>query len=296
MTRSQISFFALLTSCVVVPAACVNSDPVDDAPAMPSGTMTTPVMTSAPAESSAPMMEDTTMCGGTFDASGGVVISPNCTNEAPVNCNIVSFDGTTYTLGDDTEHWKGDTWDDGQSLTGGVYEYTADGQAPLVRELASDALHVTGTITAGAYAGFLFWFGPCQDAHEFDGVQFTISGTVGVASIQAQVQSEENYPLNTDDKGACPFTDDSTKWDECKNNSFPIQGMSTTSFSYYVPWANFTGGMPAATLSPNQLRGIQFQVDCPATSGDAGVAVDCPVDLQLYDLRFYRAHAAALAP
>jgi hypothetical protein len=287
--RSSVTSIALLVCAELVLAGCVNEDPVEEGEPTPEPTVTMPAASSG--EMPTQPSEDTTLCGGTFEMSGGVKVSDNCTNAAPVNCNIVSFAPGTYSLGTDTTNWKDDTWDDGMSLTGGVHMYTGEGGTPLVRELVEDALHVTGTVPAGNFAGWLFWFGPCQDAHEFDGVQFTVSGEVPGGSLVVQVQTDENYPIDSaNSKGACSYTDEDTKWDVCKNNSFTVEGLSIDNgFSYYVPWEEFTGGLPATEVSENQILGIQFQADC-------GEEADCVVDVRLHDLRFYRAHDAVLAP
>jgi hypothetical protein len=234
------------------------------------------------------MPPDTTMCGGTFEGAGNVMISANCTNAAPVNCNITSFDGVTYTAG---AAWADDKWDDGQSLTGGAFSYVNVEMTPLDRVLAEGALHVTGSVPPGEFKGFGFWFGPCHDASPFEGVQFTLSGSIAGGSVAVQLQTEENYPVDTaNTKGACVAPSGVEPWDVCKSNSYEVPALDAANgYNYYIPWAQFTGGAPIATVSPNQLLGVQFQTNC-------GPDAECPVDLMLHDLRFYRGHEAALGP
>lgn len=282
--RTHIASVVLAAIGVFAANGCVNNDPAD--PIAPGMTVsaTSTMTTTAPTMST----PDTTMCGGTFEGAGDVVISANCTNAAPVNCNITSFDGTTYMLGSD---WAQDKWDDGQSLTGGAFSYVGEGVTALSRELVDNALHVTGSIIAGQFAGFGFWFGPCQDASPFEGVQFTLSGSITGGSVAVQLQTEKNYPVDTaNTKGDCVAPEGVDAWDFCKSNSYAVPALDAASgYNYYIPWAQFTGGAPDATLNPNQLLGVQFQTNC-------GPDAECPVDLMLHDLRFYRAHEAALGP
>lgn len=287
--RTHIASVVLAASVLFATNGCVNNDPADPiAPGMSVSATTTMMTTTTPTMST----PDTTMCGGPFEGTGDVMVSPNCTNAAAVNCNIISFDNTSYMLDAADLDWSSDKWDeDGKSLSGGAFSYQTEGAMPLARALAENALHVTGNIAAGGFAGFGFWFGPCHDASPFEGLQFTLSGNVGTGSVTAQLQTDDNYPIDGTTKGNCAFTDDATKWDVCKNNKYALPGVDAANgYTYYIPWAQFVGGMPVATLSPNQLLGVQFEVGCGADGED------CVVDVQLHDLRFYRGHAEDLGP
>lgn len=286
--RSAVTCLALLASAQPVAVGCVNSDPVDEMEVeTPTATASSTTPTTEP---TATASQDTTMCGGSFETYGGMQATTGCSNSAPVNCNIASFEPNTYAMGAATDHWQDDTWNDGESLSGGVYMYTDTETPALVRDLVEGALHVTGTVPTGKYAGWLLWFGPCQDASAFDGIQFTVSGDLPGGTLVAQIQTDENYPIESG-KGSCDYMGvEADKWNVCKNNSFGVAGVTPTSgFSYYVPFTDFSGGAPATTVSANQLRGVQFQINC-------GPDADCPVDVRLHDLRFYRGHAPALAP
>src|SRR5690606_26924426 len=154
------------------------------------------------------------------------------------------------------------------------------------------SLDISGPVMT--YAGWGHWFGPCVDASHWEGLEFTISGTLGgeEGQLTVQLQTDENYPIEggSEPKGACDFADEATKWDECKNPEFIVNGVSTDAATYRIPWAEFTGGKPNDGVDARQLRGVQFQINC----GDADTT--CDAQLQMHDLRFYKEHPAYLGP
>ena len=139
--------------------------------------------------------------------------------------------------------------------------------------------------------GLALWFGPCTDATDFDGIKVTLNGDLDEGGIfELQVNSDENYPLGEKDNfGSCDYMT-AGPWDgDCANNFFRFAaGLNATSTEYYIPWSEFTGGVPVATLSPNQLGGVQFQIGCDEATAP------CDINVTVHDIRFYRDHAPYL--
>lgn len=232
--------------------------------------------------------EDPTACGGEI-SGGGEDLGQNCElSTAPPNCNISAFDADTFMSNGD--------WGDTMSLTGETFTYgtgeNTDTESAITWAANGEAFVVTGEVYE--YAGWGFAFGPCTDATHFDGVEFTMQGTFGgeEGQLEVQLQSNENYPINDGNGiGSCAFESEETKWSECSNNKWIAGGIEEgTAVTYRIPWEDFSGGTPHATLSPNQLRGVQFQINCGETD------TLCEPNISLYDLRFYRGQEPEYGP
>lgn len=227
-----------------------------------------------------PVTDPNDDCGGEI-SGGGEDLGLYCEEStAPPNCNISSFESDTY--------FTDGKWGDNMSLTGETFYYgtTADtGEvSEVMGELVGDAFVITGEVYQ--YAGWGFSFGPCTDATHFEGLEFTLQGTFGgeQGELEVQMQSNDNYPTNDSNGiGSCTPESEDTMWSDCANNKWIAGGIDeSTSVTYRIPWADFTGGSPTTSLSVNQLRGVQFQINC----GDPDTL--CEPNLSLYDLRFYR--------
>jgi hypothetical protein len=187
--------------------------------------------------------------------------------------NGVVMDVTTY---------KTDgKWGTG-TLTGGTSLYKDDANAAQVKltsTLVDGAVHLVGTIPAMGYAGAVYWLSTCTDASAFGGLSVTVGGTPGGSVLQLQVQTNGNYPISpSDSKGACDFLDCATKWSECvpPMTSIPV---TDTQVKNDLTWSSFTGGLPNAAITPNDLVGLQFQLECQAD-------VDCVVDVAISGINF----------
>jgi hypothetical protein len=204
------------------------------------------------------------------------MIGPVCETTALPNCNITAFTAATFDTSDDS-------WGDDMSLTGGTSEYKNE-ESTITWGVANDQLDISGSLSGSGYIGLAMWFGPCVDASDFDGIQITLSGDISDGGIfELQVNSDENYPIEERDNfGSCAHAD-GMEWSDCTNNFFRfpyvLDGEATT---YRIPWSEFAGGKPVATLSPNQLGGIQLQAGC-----DEAVA-PCDLSVQVYNVQFYR--------
>ena len=169
-------------------------------------------------------------------------------------------------------------------LTGGTSKYNGVDVMPITITHECNVIRLTATIPAYTpevtddaenYAGAVFWFGPCINASSFGGLSFTLGGTMGGAALKLQVQTSENYPADpANTKGECVFTDCATRWSDCKGPDM-IVPVPAAPEEVTLPWDMFTAGSPNATVNPEGLVGLQFQLECQ--SQDA----DCVVDITL---------------
>ena len=181
----------------------------------------------------------------------------------------------------DFSNWSSGNWGDDTTLTGGSFYYdsdSTDGVDMLVATVTDGALGITGDVVS--YAGFGLWFGPCLDASQFDGIEFTISGDFGESGLEFQVQTSRNYPIDTaNSKGAC-----AGEWSNgCVSNTFsPTIESSETPTKLQIAWADLTGGDPIAPIDPTELLGLQWQFNC---ASDA----TCTPNVVIDDVKFYTA-------
>jgi len=227
--------------------------------------------------------------GGTAVAAGGTAgmtaaagSTSTCDLSAPPQICSMMPAPSTGKIVDFTTYTSSGAWGVAANgdLTGGTSPYSANGNAMNLTVAASgDTLHITGVVPMTLYAGEVFWFGPCVDASAFGGVSFTIGGDPGGANVKVQVQSADDYPIDAGNmKGACKFTDCSTKFNDCTP---PTAAATVTTDSTLVslPWASFTGGNPVPEVTTTGLVGIQFQFEC-------GAATDCNIDVTLGAIDF----------
>lgn len=203
------------------------------------------------------------------------MVSAVCETSNIPNCNITDFSALQFDA-------ASGEWGDEMSLTGGSFDYS-DEESTLSWEVAGDQLSLTGAVVAGGYIGFGLWFGPCTDATDFEGLEITVGGDLGGGTLEVQLNTDENYPVGERDNfGSCAHAE-GEEWSDCTNNSFTLPAVAATESTFQIPWSDFTGGTPVATLSPNQLGGVQLQASCGEEVGP------CDVSLDVYDVRFYRA-------
>jgi len=133
---------------------------------------------------------------------------------------------------------------------------------------STNAWAIAGTVAG--YSGFGMWQYHCDNASAYKGIQFTVSGDLGVpgedagdagTATQMQIQVTQ---LSNDLAG-------STTGASCASNCVPA------SYYFSVPntptvvkalWSEFSGGSPNPTIdNPGQIIQIQFQLPWPCTGG-----------------------------
>lgn len=192
-----------------------------------------------------------------------------CTNFAPASALINDF-----------STWSNGSWGTSGELSGGTFYYDGDGDSAVQALSLSVGAEESGTLTgsvSGGYAGFGFWFGSCTDASQYQGLSFTLSGDLGDAQLELQLQISHNYPIDDgSSKGECQGT-----WSTCTNPKTTIPfTTSDTPTPFQIPWTDLTGGQPTSGMDPTEILGIQWQLNCAS-------GAECPVNVVLDDLQFY---------
>jgi len=164
-------------------------------------------------------------------------------------------------------------------LTGGTSLYHGPSDANLSQFVVDGSLQITATVTPMGYVGIVFWFGPCVNASAFTGLTFAVGGSTGGAVLKAQIQTHVDYPVDTANmKGGCSFTNCDTKFSECAGPTYQVV-VPATPETLDLPWSSFAGGLPTATVTPEGIVGLQFQLECQSDT-------DCAVDLTLGNISF----------
>jgi hypothetical protein len=133
-----------------------------------------------------------------------------------------------------------------------------------------------------SYAGFVLWFGPCVNATTVadsgvvnGAMNLSIGGSLGNATLKFQVQSQEDYPVDTTNtKGACLYSSCATKFSDCVSPTDTLTTLAATPTNTTFPWSAFVGGVPKATTTGDGLLGLQFQYECQVNS-------PCMVDMTI---------------
>ena len=197
-----------------------------------------------------------TATGGTAGAAGADV----CDHYPASSEAITDFSDWTAADG---------SWGDETGLTGGSFTYAATNSS-VELAVESEVLRVTATLAANEYGGFGLWFEHCLDASAFAGVTFTIGGDTGLSQILFQVQTSQNFPIDTENnRGECTGT-----WDDgCASNECVLDVPATATVTE-VTWDLLSGGAPIDGVDPSELLGVQWQFNC----GDAPCEVNITVD------------------
>lgn len=143
-------------------------------------------------------------------------------------------------------------------------------------------IRLTGTIAPNSYKGLGIPAKGCIDLTTqaaTTGVRVTIGGTLGGAKLNVQMQTNENYPANTDGKGACA----AGNWTDCASaKTAYIEAFPESPSPLEFPFTSFSGGLPVDTPTLSDIVGIQFHLDCPSDA-----TADCAVDFTIGDVTLY---------
>jgi len=211
-----------------------------------------------------------------MSGTGGSGNTGGCTvGASPIACGMKAATSTTFI--DFTTYTSDKKWGPSSGVNGGTSLYKGTGENLTVTPEGAN-LKVAGTIPSMSYAGIVFWVSACTDASTYTGVKLSLSGDSTVAA-SIQMQSSEDYPVDPSaNKGECAFTSCDTMWSECMPPRTTLTVTADAS-DVSLPWANFTGGLPVDSFTPNQLVGVQYQFECQADA-------DCAVNLTLGSVTF----------
>jgi hypothetical protein len=215
-----------------------------------------------------------TAAGGASGGAGGV---------APFACNHTAAPGPTIAPG------TNGTWGTASDVAGGTFQYQATSEAGSDAVTANTSttpgsVILTATVNAGEYTGYGLYFKDCIDASQYSGIQFTMSGDLGGGTLVFQVQTNKNYPIDTNNKkGACGGS-----WSSgCGNNQITASNITGTAAPVQVRWGDMTGGQSNGVnnpVEPNELLGIQWQVNC-TNPPDGGTS--CPLNITIAEVKFF---------
>jgi hypothetical protein len=188
----------------------------------------------------------------------------------------------------------------GVSLAGGTYSYPADGMWPIRSDVSQGHWHLTGDV--GTFSGFGIYIGGCNvlDASAYDGVSFTIAGSVAMGgaltlNVATSANDVSHVWLNTVAMPP-PATPAGVNSGRCIPASNQYDG-SCASPSLSVPvtaepatvtvlWSQLTGGSPAPTVDPTEIVSISWTFPAPPGAGDPAAAMPYPVDVVIDDIGF----------
>jgi hypothetical protein len=188
-------------------------------------------------------------------------------------------------------------WDKGSwgypngDLTGGQSLYQSDTSATFAASVDTSLddpyLHLTANDVPGAYSGYVMWFASCLNAAApaphpetpYSGIRFKVKGSLGGASLQFQVQTSTNYPIDgKNQKGECVGGWGSLT---CANSYVTVTVTSDwTTVSY--TWDQFTGGYPVTYLDPSNILGLQWQANCPTSAKEP-----CVMEIDIDRVEFF---------
>jgi hypothetical protein len=165
------------------------------------------------------------------------------------------------------------------SVSGGTSRYSCadSGGCPATAALnltldEAGSLRMQATLPGGGYTGAVLWFGPCVDASAFAGLRLLTSGNLAGATLLVKLQAADNYPVDVASaRGACQYLHEDTKNSECTPAQVRIDALTSAPSTLDLPWAQFTGGAPNASVAPEGLLGLEIQFQCTQAS--------CPIDV-----------------
>jgi hypothetical protein len=189
----------------------------------------------------------------------------------------------------------------GITLAGGTYSYPGDGTWPIGSDVTQGNWHMTGNV--GTYSGFGIYFGGCNvlDASAYDGISFTISGSVAMGNaltmnVATSANDQSHVWLNTVampppptpagiNSGRCIPASTNQYDGSCASPVFPVP-VTAEPETVTVLWSQLTGGRPAASVDPREITSISWTFPPPAGAGDPVTAMPYPIDVVIDDISF----------
>ncbi len=188
----------------------------------------------------------------------------------------------------------------GVTFAGGTFYYPADGAWPIESNVAQGNWHMTGDV--GTYSGFGIYIVACNvlDASAFDGISFTISGSVAMGNaidmfVATSANEVSHVWINTVSMPtpATPAAVNSGRCIPASTNQFDG---SCAAASVSVPvtaepvdvtvlWSQLTGGRPTASVDPTEILGIFWAFPAPPGAGTA-TPFPYPIDIVIDDIGF----------
>jgi hypothetical protein len=213
--------------------------------------------------------------GGSTGAGGSNPSGLNCSNAVePANQTaggVTDFSDYSVSTG---------KWGSSSNVYGSFYKYAAtNSNMTAAFDSSTKALHATGSVVAGEWAGVGLSFEVCATVAAFKQVQFTISGSIGVCDLELQIKTFDQQPTTDTPAGGCDKSAGSCY-------GFPVYKKvvvpSSSNTDVTKALADFTGWSDG---NAKQVVGMQWQVTgSSALDGDAGQS--CAIDFEVTNIKF----------
>ena len=195
--------------------------------------------------------------------TGGAGSGFACANTAPTAALITDFSNLVANA------TSAGNYTFAGGVLGGTFTYQPN--ALTLDTLGTTALNIKGNVKA--YDGFGLYFNTCYNAAAagYTGISFSVKGNAGPkGKLNFRVQSNGNTLIDTPNmKGQCVSTAADTYMD-CHNASFDIP-VTTTATVISVNFSQLTGGAPLASVTGNDIVGLEWAFDwTPGSTGTAG--------------------------
>jgi uncharacterized membrane protein YgcG len=142
------------------------------------------------------------------------------------------------------------------NLDGGVYIYP---DPPLV---VKDGDFLRFDDQVATWSGIGVWFAGCINASKFEGVRFTIYGSVPAGrALRMYAISNRNRDIDDENSvGACAPADPQDAWATCHPPGLvlPVTAEPTTQF---VAWSAFKDGAPSPKTDGSDMLALQWSFD-----------------------------------
>jgi hypothetical protein len=217
--------------------------------------------------------------GGGSTSTCGTNVTTGCTSmntsTAPANGIIADFMGS----------------DGGIEIAGGLTSYGGIASPTYMMNTGSiDIMEAAGTSPNGPqYAGLVLFFNNCVNACAFQGVSFSIKGTLTGCTMQFSSNFTQDVcndgTTNTDPKGSYKFDAGAT----CPAYSpqVVLDALTTTAQTVQVSFTDpkLIGGVPETMVDNGHLTAVQWQFTIPQ-AGD-GAADACIANVNISNVKFY---------
>jgi hypothetical protein len=147
----------------------------------------------------------------------------------------------------------------------GVRSFATAYPASLTLTASGDLVRLSGTV--GDYAALGVSFGACVDASAYAGLGFALGGSVGptgMLTLSVYTRGDSPEPPFTA-TGTCIPRDPANPFADCRQVYLTLP-VSPAAGPTTVRFADFLGGMPAATADPAQMLSIWFSLPWTPTA------------------------------
>lgn len=141
----------------------------------------------------------------------------------------------------------------------------------------------------GGFSGGGLWIAPCVNVQGYTGIQFTVSGSIGIstdggdagASNQVQLQISQLSDWGVSTAGGTCLAADGGAGANCNPFTYNFSVPASPQV-IQVPFSMLTAGAPVATFDPAHIIQVQWQLPWPCTGGTPYMASVVFQNVQFY--------------